>query len=88
MLGPDTAVIEAFISNPARTMMGPGQEAWLADTLARSAAARPWQVIGNEVVMARIRSPKVEQAIGAEGVRKILDGLPPRSAPRWPSRPS
>ena len=76
VLGPDTAAIEAFVADPSRTMMGPRQEAWLENTLARSAAARPWQVIGNEVVMARARSPKVEQAIGAEGVRQILDRLP------------
>jgi alkaline phosphatase D len=77
VLGPDTQAIEAFVADPARTMMGPRQEAWLQQTLARSAGARPWQVIGNEVVMARVRSPKVEQAIGAEGVQRILDNLPP-----------
>ena len=63
VLGPDTAAIEAFVADPSRTMMGARQEAWLQETLARSAARRPWQVIGNEVVMARVL-----QLVGPEGV--------------------
>jgi alkaline phosphatase D len=74
--GPDVEAIEAFVANPDRTMMGARQEAWLQETLARSAASRPWQVIGNEVVMARSRSPKIEQAVGKEGVQRLLAGLP------------
>ena len=76
VLGPDTAAIEAFVADPSRTMMGARQEAWLQETLARSAARRPWQVIGNEVVMARVRSPKVEQFLGAEAMQKLLADLP------------
>ncbi len=77
VLGPDVEAIEAFVGDPARTMMGPQQEGWLRDTLARSAAAgRPWQVIGNEVVMGRARSPRIEAVIGAEGVQKLLAAVP------------
>ena len=77
VLGPDVEAIEAFVADPTRTMMGPQQEGWLRDTLARSAAAgRPWQVIGNEVVMGRARSPRIEAVIGAEGVQKLLAAVP------------
>jgi alkaline phosphatase D len=76
VLGPDVAAIEAFVADPSRTMMGPAQEAWLRDTLARSAAARPWQVIGNEVIMGRVRSPKLGEFAGADKVAALLAALP------------
>jgi len=76
VLGPDVEAIEAFVADPARTLMGPVQELWLQETLTRSAAARPWQVIGNEVVMGRIRSPKVEQFVGTEALRRLLAATP------------
>jgi alkaline phosphatase D len=78
VIGPDVEAIEAFVRDAGRTMMGPQQEAWLKDTLARSVAAgRPWQVIGNEVIMGRARSPKIEPLLGAEGIRRLLSTLPP-----------
>lgn len=77
VLGPDTQAIEAFVADPRRTMMGPQQEAWLNETLSRSAVSgRPWQVIGNEVIMGRCRSPKVEEALGAEELQDLLARLP------------
>jgi len=82
VLGPDTAAIEAFVADPARTLMGPQQEAWLQQTLTRSAAARPWQVIGNEVVMGRCRAPRIEAFLGPERMRKLIDALPTSSRKR------
>lgn len=53
---------EAFmagpLADPARTMLGAPQEAWLAGELKRSAAAgTAWQVLGNQTVMAPMRTP-------------------------------
>ncbi|HEY8618173.1 alkaline phosphatase D family protein [Phenylobacterium sp.] len=43
------------LRDPARRMMGPAQEAWIAQELAASVnAGHAWQVIGNQVVMARV----------------------------------
>ena len=42
--------------DPARTMLGPAQEAWLAGGLRRSAAAgTKWQVLGQQVIMGSAR---------------------------------
>jgi alkaline phosphatase D len=52
------AGFRARLNDPARRMMSPGQEAWLGEGLSRSVAAgRPWQVLGNQVLMARIQLP-------------------------------
>ena len=52
VLGPDVEAVTRYISDPSRQMLGPEQEAWLQSTLAASAkAGRPWQVVGNQVIM-------------------------------------
>lgn len=44
--------------DPARTLMGPGQEAWLADGLRRSVGRRAkWQVIAQQVIMGSLAAP-------------------------------
>ncbi len=81
--GPDVEAIEAFISNPDRQMLGATQEAWLARTLAASVAAgKPWQVIGNEVIMARARSPKIAEMLGEQGVEMALAKMPAAIRPQ------
>jgi alkaline phosphatase D len=75
--GPDVEAIETFISNPDRQMLGAAQEAWLAQTLKASVAqGKPWQVIGNEVIMARARSPKIEAIMGKDLVEGALARMP------------
>jgi alkaline phosphatase D len=55
---PDVAGFRAKLADPARRMMGAGQEAWLGAQLADSVrAGRAWQVLGNQVVMARLAAP-------------------------------
>ncbi len=77
VIGPDVEAIEAYVADPARTMMGQVQEAWLQETLERSVAAhQPWQLIGNEVVMGRCRSPKIAEAIGPDALAKLLAAMP------------
>jgi alkaline phosphatase D len=68
--------VRRYVADPGRQMLGPEQEAWLAGTLQASVAAgKPWQVIGNQVVMGRCQSPKVEAVIGKAGVEAILAKL-------------
>ena len=77
VIGPDVEAIEAYVSSPERTMMGPAQEAWLQATLTRSVAAgRPWQLIGNEVIMGRCRSPRIAEAMGPDNLAKLVAALP------------
>ncbi|MEN9682859.1 MAG: hypothetical protein RLZZ427_610 [Pseudomonadota bacterium] len=59
-------------ADPARTLLGDPQEAWLAEGLKASVRARkPWQVLAQEVVMGNLRM--------GDGV---LDGLS-ATAPGW-----
>lgn len=57
------------ISDPARTMMGAAQEAWLGDALAASVkAGKTWQVLANQVVMARVAMPDFTKSLTPEQV--------------------
>nr|WP_308237908.1 alkaline phosphatase D family protein [Phenylobacterium sp. J426] len=54
---PDVAAFRAKLNDPNRRMMGARQEAWVGKELARSVkAGHTWQVIGNQVVMARVNA--------------------------------
>lgn len=76
-LGPDEAALKAYVANPERQMLGTHQEQWLAGELAASVAAgRPWQVLGNQVVMARTIAPKMEKALGRDGLEQWLARFP------------
>jgi alkaline phosphatase D len=60
---PDVAAFRAKLNDPARRMMSPRQEAWIGAEAARSVkAGHAWQILGNQVVMARVLpfSPKKE----------------------------
>jgi len=58
------------LADPARTLLGARQNAFLADELRRSASAGiPWQVIGQQVVMGRKEIPQVADEEFAEGDR-------------------
>jgi alkaline phosphatase D len=51
----EIAAYRAKLEDPARRMMAPGQEAWVAGELSRSVkAGHAWQVLGNQVLMGRI----------------------------------
>ena len=57
----DVAAFNVKLNDPRRRMMSPKQEAWVGAEAARSVkAGHAWQVLGNQVVMARVRpfSPK------------------------------
>lgn len=62
------AFVAGPLADPARTMMGPRQEQWLADGLAASTAAgTPWQILAQQVVMGPSRLPKVGPGWRAAG---------------------
>lgn len=63
----DLTRLKAKLADPNRRMMGAKQEAWVAGELARSVkAGHAWQVIGNEVVMARVMFPSPKKELTAE----------------------
>ena len=60
-----------------RELLGEAQRQWLEDVLTRSVqASKPWQVLGNQVVMARVAGPNLETALGAEKFAATLDRMP------------
>jgi len=73
----------ARVNDPARTMLGPEQEAWLADALEGSVkAGKPWQVLANQIIMARVKLPKLsrtlspaQKAVERDPRVRGLDGL-------------
>lgn len=67
--------LKARISAPERTMLGFEQEAWLADVLKQSAAAgKKWQVLGNQVTMAKIRMPDLQTGLAPAKWEKVSQG--------------
>ncbi len=54
----------AEIQDPTRTMMGAEQEAWLESELGKSVTAgKSWQVLANQVVMARFALPDLTKTL-------------------------
>jgi alkaline phosphatase/alkaline phosphatase D len=63
------------LGNPDRSMMGHAQEAWFADTLKQSRQRdMQWQVIANQTVMARMRSPDFMTILPPEIVEPAIAG--------------
>lgn len=62
---------------PERELLGQGQSAWLESVLGASVAAgKPWQVLGNQVVMARVPGPDLTALLGAERYASVRAGIP------------
>ncbi len=73
----DYAALAEEVADPARELIGPQQQAWLGDVLTRSVrAGKPWQIVGNQVVMGRVNGPDFERELGAEGYAALLAKLP------------
>jgi alkaline phosphatase D len=65
------------VADPRREMLGAEQQAWLERTLAASTAAgKPWQLLGNQVVMARVAGPDFERDYPAAALAEALARLP------------
>lgn len=55
------------VQDPERTMLGAAQEAWLGQELKSSAeAGKSWQVLANQIVMARVRPPNFARTMTDE----------------------
>jgi len=74
---PDVQGFLTKLNAPSRTLLDSAQEAWVGRELKRSVdAGRPWQVIGNQVVMGRVFGPDLEAMAGPQNWAGILAGLP------------
>lgn len=74
---PDLAAFEARRNDPSRDLLGDDQRRWLTDTLAQSkAVGRPWQVLGNQVVTARVQGPQIDRMMAPDQVAGLLASLP------------
>ncbi len=72
----DVAAWRQKLADPARKMMSAGQEAWLERELAASVkAGTPWQVIGNQVVMARLFTPPIRKYMSEAAYEKAKGEL-------------
>lgn len=70
------AAMMAERARPDRVLLGPGQMDWVERTLTGSVkAGRPWQVIGSQVVMARIDGPDLEKQMGPAGFATLTKNL-------------
>lgn len=59
----------AEVNDPARTMLGAEQEAWLEGAFRKSVAAgKTWQVLANQVVMARNTMPNMLETMSPEQI--------------------
>jgi len=75
--GPDVAAFEARRNDPARDLLGDGQRDWIKSTLQASrASGKPWQVIGNQVIMARVQGPDLSTMASPQQVAGLLATLP------------
>jgi len=72
---PDLAGFEAKRNDPSRDLLGESQRAWLSETLSRHRDAA-WQVIGNQVVMARVAGPDVTTVASPQQIEAALSSLP------------
>jgi alkaline phosphatase D len=74
---PDMAAFAAKLADPDRRMMGQGQEQWLAREIdASMKAGTAWQVLGNQVVMARVVPPDLKATMGEAAYAALLAKLP------------
>ena len=76
--GPDLAAFEAKRNDPARDLLGDRQRDWIKTTLeASKAAGRPWQVLGNQVVMARVQGPDISKLASRLEIMALMASLKP-----------
>ncbi len=62
---------------PARELMGEVQRRWLEEVLTQSVrAGKPWQVLGNQVIMAQVAGPDLQAGPGAAAYKALRDQLP------------
>lgn len=77
---PDAATIGAMLEqrrDPTRELLGAAQMQWLEDVFANSVkAGKAWQLLGNQVVMARVPGPDLRLALGDQAFDAMLAKMP------------
>jgi len=74
---PDVPAFVAKWNAPDRRLLGEAQSTWLANAISASVKAdTAWQVLGNQVVMARVAGPNLLKAMGPERFEAMLVKLP------------
>lgn len=77
----DYAPMMAERALPDRELLGREQAAWVEDRLATSVrAGKPWQVLGNQVVMARVPGPRLDGPEWAAALARLPAALRTRLA--------
>jgi alkaline phosphatase D len=67
--------LRAKVNDPNRSMLGSEQEAWLADGLRKSVAdGKKWQVLGNQVTMAKVKMPDLKKGLPPEKYAQVSEG--------------
>lgn len=63
----------AVLAAPSRDMLGSEQEAWLAEQLqASKQASIPWQLIGNQTLMANVNAPDLKASLSAAEIDAMI----------------
>ena len=79
---PGRSEVEAVLAErnrPDREMLGEPQRAWLERELAASVkAGTPWQILGNQVVMARVNGPDLARLFGVDKATAMVSSLEPK----------
>lgn len=74
---PDVAAFQAMRNDPDRDLLGDPQRDWIRSTLQTSrASGKPWQVIGNQVIMARVQGPDITTMASPLQITGLLASLP------------
>jgi len=76
---PDTDTFRRkVLADPGRRLMDDTQRQWLTDTLAASTkAGKPWQIIGNQTLMAQLTAPNMADELTPEEVSRLPDYVRP-----------
>ena len=73
---PDVAGFVAKWKSPDQRMMGQDQQKWLASQIGASVKNNTaWQVLGNQVVMARVAAPNLKATMGEANFNVLLSKL-------------
>lgn len=80
---PDFEAFARLRNAPDRQLLGPAQEAWLAQGLKASRQSGcTWQLLGNQVVMGQVKGPDLKAALPPADFAAMLGNLPERLRPR------
>jgi len=79
---PDVEAFRRTLNAPDRDLLGQAQRDWLKGVLTASkAAGKPWQVLGNQVVMARVMGPDITRMASEAQIEGLISGLPEAAQP-------